>query len=328
MLQDSSRILFLDTACTVRILAPYTSNRPIRVKAAQNGFSVANFLYERMPYRSLAFWQERIQTGLITRNGVTLSANDILKAGDVLVHIILAQVEPSAPDIIPVLFEDEALIVVNKPAPLPIHAGGRYNRNSLVAILEERLNQKLYVVHRLDAVTEGIVVLAKTAQISADWANAFQNKAISKRYMALCRFINGCPDEGSTWQCDLPIGRYKSFVFCCNEEAQNPKKALTTFTLSQKIDAYFGLVACYPVSGRTHQIRLHCEAMKHPIVADTIYDGSLLEEKVLKFQNWAIALQNQFIKNEQTGSEFSLSTPAHWLQAKEFSSLYEAHLKA
>jgi len=324
LLQDSSRILFLDTACTVRILAPYTSNRPIRVKAAQNGFSVANFLYERMPYRSLAFWEERIQSGLITRNGLTLNPNAMLKAGEVLVHTIPVQIEPSVPDLIPILFEDEALIVVNKPAPLPIHAGGRYNRNSLVAILEERLNQKLYVIHRLDAVTKGIVVLAKNAQISANWANAFQNDAISKRYMALCEFVNGCPKEGATWQCDLPIGRYKSFVFCCNEEAQNPKKALTIFTLSQKIDEDFGLVACNPLSGRTHQIRLHCEAMNHSIVADTIYDGSLLAEKVLKCQNWAIALQNQFIKNELTGSEFSLSTPTYWQQAKEFSSLFEA----
>lgn len=317
-------MLFKEVFNSVRIISPYASKRPIRVKQAQNGYQVDRFMHERMPYRSLEFWQDRISKGLISRNGKILGLNDTLHVGEELLHEVPAQVEPSVPDKIPIIFEDETLVVVNKPAPLPIHAGGRYNRNCLVNILEERLGSKLFVIHRLDAVTEGLVVLAKDAITSARWAKAFQDKAISKRYMALCKFENGCPDEGEIWQCSLPIGRYKSFVFCCNEEAQNPKKATTLFTLASKIDEVFGLVSCNPVSGRTHQIRLHCEAMNHPIVADAIYDGCALQEKVQKKQNWAITLQNQFIRNEKTGIEFSISTPTHWQHAQEFSALFHS----
>lgn len=316
-------MLFEGKACSVRIIAPYTSHRPIRVRKAQDGFGVARFLHERMPYRSLSFWEERISIGLISRKGKVLNANDLLTVGEELIHTIPAQIEPSVPDTIPILYEDASLLVVNKPAPLPLHAGGRYNRNSLVAILEERLSQKLFVVHRLDAVTEGIVVLAKNPQISASWGKTFQEKKITKRYMALCKFEQGCPPEGHTWRCDLPIGRYKSFVFCCDENAQNPKLAATLFSLATKIDEQFGLVTCNPISGRTHQIRLHCEAMGHSIVGDAIYNGSELEQKVQRRQNWAIALQNQFLKNEKSGAEFSLKTPEQWFQAKALDKLFE-----
>lgn len=316
-------MLFDGKACSVRIIAPYTSHRPIRVKSAQDGYSVTDFLHERMPYRTKSFWEERISSGLISRKGKLLNANDRLTVGEELVHTVPAQIEPSVPDAIPILYEDESVLVVNKPAPLPIHAGGRYNRNCLVAMLEERFSQKLYVVHRLDSVTEGIVVLAKNPQISASWGKAFQEKKITKRYMALCKFEKGCPPEGHSWRCDLAIGRYKSFVFCCDKNAQNPKLATTLFTLATKIDDLFGLVSCNPISGRTHQIRLHCEAMGHSIVGDAIYNGSALSNKVQKRQNWAIALQNQHIKNEKNGAAFSLKTPDHWFQAKALDELFQ-----
>jgi RluA family pseudouridine synthase len=317
-------MLYSEIASSVRIIEPYTSKRPIRVKMAQNGYSVSQFMFERMPYRTQAFWEERIANGLITRNGTPLTIADTVKVGEELIHIIPAQIEPAVPDTIPILFEDDELLVVNKPSPLPIHAGGRYNRNSLVAILEERLDQKLYVIHRLDAVTEGIVVLAKNPATSAKWASAFQTNTIAKRYAALCKFDKDClPDEGTKWSCDLAIGRYKSFVFCCNKQAQNPKSALTEFELVKKIDDQYGIVSCTPKSGRTHQIRLHCEAMGHPIVADTIYNGkSSLDEKVAKRQVWGIALQNQFIKNENSGHTYTLTTPLHWEEAVEFAAQF------
>lgn len=296
----------------VQIVAPYYLERPIRVKSAESGMSLVDFLCHRLPYRSYQFWQERVLLGMIRKNGIVLDLQFQTHAGEQLTHCIHNLKEPSVPSKIETVYEDNEVLVVNKPAPLPVHPGGRYNQNSLTQILAKKLGRSLFVIHRIDAVTTGLVVFAKNQESAKKWTKAFHQGHIQKEYYALVRLKEHSKKPSDEWSCSLPIGRLKSFVFCADERAHKPKKAFTRFRLIKQLDEQIALIRCFPETGRTHQIRLHAEALGHPILGDQIYDGTDLPPKEGRFQNQAIALHNSTIEFEGIQKRFSLEIPSSW----------------
>jgi len=164
------------------------------------------------------------------------------------------------------LYLDEALLVVNKPAGLPTLVDGFHPDAPYLVGLMGQAHGRIWVVHRLDKDTSGVIVFARTAQAHRDLNTQFEQRRASKVYHAL---VIGQPDWDE--KCvDLPLRpdgdrRHRTII---DEHAGKP--AITQLRVLEGFGAYT-LVEAIPLTGRTHQIRAHLAACGHPLVADRLY---------------------------------------------------------
>ena len=250
----------------VRILAPYPRSLTCRVGKSQAGLEITDFLMKRFPYRTLAAWEERLAQGLITQGGRLLKPGDRLLPEPPLMFTCAAQVEPSVPDETVILEETGDYLLVYKPAPLPVHPGGRYNRNTLITILRERGladTLPLLVLHRLDSVTSGLVLFGRQPAFTRAVQGALARGEAVKTYLGLVR---GVPAR-DRMSVDSPIRRKHGYVFECHKSG---KDSQTDFEVLRRFDGS-ALVRCRPRTGRTHQIRLHLREWGHPVIDDPVY---------------------------------------------------------
>jgi len=198
-----------------------------------------------------------------------------------------------------IIYEDDDLILLNKPAGLVVHSDGRTEESTLVEWVLARyptltdvgglhtLDNERYVVragilHRLDRETSGIVLIAKRDEIFYFLQRQFLDRSIEKIYKA---FVHGIPlPEAGT--IELPIGRSRSDFrrWATPPDARGTLRPATTEYKVMGSTEHISLVECKPKTGRTHQIRVHMTAIGHPLVADARYSGA----PALGFQRLAL----------------------------------------
>lgn len=259
----------------------------------------------RFPFKSREEWLRRIQDGFIRLNDHLVTADAVLNRNHVLTHFNPRVKEPAVPDQIEIIEETEDYLVVLKPAPMPVHPGGRYFKNSLIEILKEKGHPNLKIIHRLDAVTSGLLIFGKNSEFTREIFQYFQKGQVTKQYYAL---VSGCPQEDEKIV-DIPIRRKEGFRFECDlNHRQDSKSAITRFEVRQRFEKY-SLIACYPETGRTHQIRLHLLHWGYPIYDDPIY-GFETDDKVI--QNRGIHLFNAQIEIPELNIDYLLPPPDNW----------------
>jgi 23S rRNA pseudouridine1911/1915/1917 synthase len=182
-----------------------------------------------------------------------------------------APVEPDVPRTFNVLYQDEQIVAIDKPAGLPVHATARFHRNTLTSVLRERFaevgsGEVPILAHRLDRETSGLVLLGATREAAVALKDLFRRRRIEKRYLAIV--FGEAPDQGVV---DLPLGpdgasgiRVKMGV------DPNGLPARTRYR-SLEARGGFTLLEAHPETGRQHQIRAHLAALGHPVVGDKLY---------------------------------------------------------
>ena len=231
------------------------------------GYTVVGYFTERFPYLSQEEWQERILDGRITVNGEQVSPDLLLKQHDYIVTRMGIREEPPADRTLDVVYEDDAIRVFNKGAPLPVHPSGRYFKNSMTEILKEVYpDETPRPVQRLDALTTGLMVFAKSKEVAAHLMREFKQNRVDKEYLAL---VEGIPSQKS-FVVDTPIGRVIGSARAVGYQTQNPKEALTRFEELSSLDGR-ALLKVFPRSGRTNQIRVHLASVGLPVVNDPVY---------------------------------------------------------
>lgn len=268
------------------------------VDRGQTGIRLDAFLKERYRKRSREALKRAIDSGAITvqRNQGPhltvgkLKASSQLIAGDEVLVLTERREEPAVNFDYKVLFEDEVLFVIHKPANLPVHPAGRYFFNTLLTHLKTqghknplRVEREYYLVHRIDKETSGILVLARDKEVCADLTKQFAERLTEKRYLAIAR--GETPEEFTV---DQAMKRSTNSVIelkmMLAPEEEGGQNALTRF---KRLGVYrnqhgvFSLVECFPKTGRQHQIRLHLEAAGYPIAGDKLY--GIPEEEALRF---------------------------------------------
>jgi 23S rRNA pseudouridine1911/1915/1917 synthase len=268
--------------------------RKLEVLAPQHGFRLDRALVDIAPEFSRSYLQQLIQDGLVIVNGRPLyKASQRVTAGD-RVEIELrptpqSQAFKPEPMNLNMVFRDQHLLVINKPAGLVVHpAPGNWSGTLLNGLLNYdcaiALVPRAGIVHRLDKDTSGLMVVARTRVAMDALVRAIAAREVSRQYVALAHGVwTGLPAKYS----DAPIGRdprNRLRMAVVDLEKSPGKTARTDFVLlgnshgSAQTSAQAGcFVRCILHTGRTHQIRVHLAALGHPLVGDVAYGGTAIE---------------------------------------------------
>ena len=236
--------------------------------------------------------QTWIRAGQVTVDQQAVNQRHILNGGEqIQIDAELeVQVESQAEAIeLDILFEDEHLLVINKPAGLVTHPGaGNQDGTLLNALLHHHQDQALVaragIVHRLDKDTSGVMMVAKTPEAHTQLVEALQARSIKRQYQALVR---GTFTAGG--HVDQPIGRHPKHRTRM-AVVHSGKPALTHYRVAQRFRD-FTLLNCELETGRTHQIRVHMAHIHHPLVGDPLYGGRFQRPKGCS-ETLALQLQN------------------------------------
>jgi 23S rRNA pseudouridine1911/1915/1917 synthase len=252
------------------------------------GIRLDLFIAEKENELSRSFIQKLISDGCVTVSGSRMKSSYNVRAGD-LVEISLP--EPTSRDVpqaenipLDIVFEDDELIVVDKPAGMVIHPAAGVDSGTLVnailahtAVPERSMEgldlstispQRPGIVHRLDKGTSGLVVVAKTVKAYYYLADQFKEHSVRRKYVTL---ICGDPKQDSG-TIVAPIGRSRRDRKKMAVTPVNSREAITHFSVIERYGR-FSLLEIKPRTGRTHQIRVHLAHIGHPVVGDSAYGG-------------------------------------------------------
>jgi len=241
------------------------------------GMRLDRFLAGQLPQFSRSRLQQLIRAGAITHNGKIARAKDTLRRGDAIT-LIEPPVEKiaAAPEAIPldIIFEDDDLIVINKPPGVVVHPGAGHSRHTLVNALLHHCHtlsgiggkERPGIVHRLDKETSGCLVIAKNDETHRSLSEQFAARTVEKIYLNLASGTFRKP-AGSI---DEKIGRHPVHRQRMSVSPERGRTARTDYRVLAA-GGGFSLVECRLHSGRTHQIRVHLHHIGHPVVGDKVY---------------------------------------------------------
>jgi tRNA pseudouridine32 synthase/23S rRNA pseudouridine746 synthase len=235
-------------------------------------------------------WTERFAAGdVVDEGGSIVCANTLLQTGQRLYYFRNVQGEPAIPFHERILYQDDHLLVVDKPHFLPVIPSGKYVRETLLVRLAETLrSDTLAPIHRIDRDTAGLVMFSLDPASRNAYAQLFRAHAVRKTYHAVARWN---PDL------DWPIQRHTRIAvgrhFMQQAEVDGPPNALTTIRPLLH-DGALALYELKPVNGQRHQLRVHMNALGLPILGDGIYpeltpEGSANYENPLQLQAHSLA---------------------------------------
>jgi 23S rRNA pseudouridine1911/1915/1917 synthase len=236
------------------------------------------FLRRRLPCLSRTRIQRQIEEGKVLVGGRPAKSGFRLRGGET-VSVSYEEREPNIPtaENIPldIIHSDEEIVVINKPSGMVVHPGAGTIGPTLVHGLLHHFpglrslgpEQRPGIVHRLDKDTSGILVAALTPGSYWELQRQFKARVVKKEYLALV--WGRMPSEG---EIDFPIGRHVKHGQRISVKTKKPRAALTRYRL-EKVFEKFSLVRLRPVTGRTHQLRVHLAALGHPVVGDPRYGG-------------------------------------------------------
>ncbi|HKP03470.1 MAG TPA: RluA family pseudouridine synthase [Chthoniobacterales bacterium] len=257
----------------------------LQVEKQSAGARLDRFLALALPAFSRARLQTLIRDGFIKLNGKIPRPRDPVRSGDT-VELTEPEIEKveALPETIPleILFEDDDLLVVNKPAGLVVHPGAGHQRHTLVnALLAHCQNlsgiggkERPGIVHRLDKETSGCLVVAKNDATHRDLSRQFAARTMGKIYLAL---VAGVPRK-PTGVIDLAIARHpvhRQRMAIARRQGRSAKteyRVISAGRVSAGPES-ISLIECTLHSGRTHQIRVHLHHLGHPVLGDKLYGG-------------------------------------------------------
>ena len=231
------------------------------------------YMAQYWPEYSRSTWHKYIEMGLVEVNGVPeLSVRKHLGEDDVVTIKTLPVVDFSS-DTLPVVYEDEHVVVINKPVGVLTHAKGALTEEFSVAefvrprMAEPDDTNRPGIVHRLDRATSGIIICAKDAETKKLLQKQFQVRKAYKTYIAI---VKGLPKHPEA-KIDLPIERNPSAPSTFRVGAKG--KAAVTLYKTIATNGKYSVLELKPQTGRTHQLRVHLAYIGCPIVGDTLYGG-------------------------------------------------------
>lgn len=252
----------------LRKVYPYYFTYSTFCKGRWVGKRLVDVFSEEFRAHSREEYEKNIEIGNIKINGKTINSDYVFKENDCVTNKSHRHETPVIGSAIKINHSDDDFVVIEKPPSIPVHPCGRYRHNSLLFILAKDYGLKeLYSVHRLDRLTSGLLIFAKTVRKSQEINEQIRDRKVKKEYV--CR-VEGNFQDG-TVTCNEPI------------EVISPKMGISITSKSGKdcttefqklsFNGKSSVVSCKPKTGRMHQIRVHLQFLGHPIINDPIYNN-------------------------------------------------------
>ena len=286
---------------------PYDNIRPVLVPASCEGQTLGEFLCRTFSHHPADKWETLCRKGRFTRaDGAEADETRIVRAGEKYHFHMPGIVEPDVAADIRILHEDEALIVVNKPAPLPTHPSGRFNKNTLQYFLAcAYAPQRPRPAHRLDANTTGVVVWTRTRHFARLLHPQFSGAGLEKIYLVR---VQGHPPQDA-FSCGAPISAAPGKIGSRQVDEATGLKAHTDFQVLQRLPDGTSLLEARPRTGRTNQIRIHLWQLGLPVCGDPAYlaNGALGTSMTLApsqpplcLHSWKLSFHHPITRTQQS----------------------------
>ncbi|BAT61019.1 ribosomal large subunit pseudouridine synthase C [Variibacter gotjawalensis] len=263
-----------------------TAVQTVTVTGDENDMRVDRFLEARFPGLSFSHIQRVIRKGELRVNGRRADSKDRLKAGQAVRIPPLRVDTPKAPGELTgkgaddlaflksiTLYEDDDVLVLNKPFGLAVQGGSGTTRHvdGMLEVMRDRHGQRPRLVHRIDKDTAGCLLVAKTRFAASTLAKSFRSRDARKVYWALVAGVPR-PHQGriSTYLAKEEVER-DSFMRVAKHGEEGASHAITYYAVVETAAQKLAWISLKPVTGRTHQLRAHCAHIKHPIVGDPKY---------------------------------------------------------
>ncbi len=275
----------------------------IRIDKGQEPLRIDKFLMNRIENATRNKLQQALNAGLILVNGKDVRPNYKIKPDDEV--IVYSDMHPDETEVVPekidldIVYEDDDIMVLNKPAGMVVHPGsGNYRGTLLNGVawylqqknpeISEEILPRYGLVHRIDKNTSGLLLLSKTDKAMSHLARQFFDHTVKRKYIALV-WGDVKRDNGTII---AHVGRHLRFrkLFEAYPEGDYGKEAITHYKVLERF-GYVTLVECILETGRTHQIRVHMKYIGHPLFADDYYGG----DKIVK--GTVFTKYKQFVDN-------------------------------
>jgi len=259
------------------------NRRPINIPAACDGLSLLDALHAIFPQISRDEWAGRCdQDRFINYGGTVRTKDHVVRGGERVLQLFPAEIEPEVSAEIRILHEDDAILIVQKPAPLPMHASGRFHRNTLQNLLNPAYAPKFpRPVHRLDANTTGLVLFARTRHFCRLLQRQFIEGKVEKTYLVRAQ---GHPVQDVFFS-EAAISCEPEAMGTRTIDEENGLAARTDFVVIGRCTDGTTLLEAKLGTGRTNQIRIHLWQLGHPVIGDLAY---LSDQKIGHTQTLAL----------------------------------------
>jgi 23S rRNA pseudouridine1911/1915/1917 synthase len=249
------------------------------VRADEAGARLDLFLRDRIPWRSRQHLKARVREGDVRVNDGLAKVAYAVREGDVVRVLLRKSGIPFDPSTIPlpILYEDDVIVAIDKPAGFVVHPVGAHQMDTIVNALHHRYRRPddpendvvPKLAHRLDQYTSGVLLVAKRDDVRSELGRQFAAREVRKEYVAIVR---GRPDPAEG-EVEAPIGptpgARNGLPMIVRDDGE---PSLTAYALEQELGP-LSVVRFRPMSGRTHQIRVHAQWLGTPLVADALYGG-------------------------------------------------------
>ena len=287
----------------------------LSVEPRDAGKRLDQLIHERLPQFSRSRIQEWIKTGHVRVNGTRQRASHPVRAGDSI------QVEPAEPpplraaaEAIPlhILYEDDDLVAIDKPAGMVVHAGAGVHTGTVVNALLHRFETlskvggelRPGIVHRLDRFTSGVLLAAKNDAAHRALAGQFSGRRVEKVYLAL---VHGTV-KPETGRIERPIARDPVRRTRMTARLAEGRAAWTEFRVLRRF-AKFTLLEAHIGTGRTHQIRVHLASIGHPVAGDTLYGAPAKVEGRPPLGRYFLHAHRIRFRQPSTQAEIAVESP-------------------
>ncbi|XP_056401385.1 pseudouridylate synthase RPUSD2 [Hyla sarda] len=252
----------------LRKVRPYYFHFETYCKGRWVGRSLLDVFSKEFRSEPLEYYRRAARAGRLRLNQHTVTElSVVLKDNDFLRNMVHRHEPPVTAQPLRILAESDDMVVVDKPSSLPVHPCGRFRHNTVIFILGKELNMKeLHTIHRLDRLTSGVLMFAKTPEVSKKMAELVRERKVEKEYV--CRVCGEFPEETVTCEEPILVVSYKIGVCRVHPKGKSSKTVFQRLSYNGKSS----VVKCFPYTGRTHQIRVHLQYLGHPIVNDPIYN--------------------------------------------------------
>ena len=256
----------------LRFIKPYYFTYKTYCKERWRGSKLLDVFTREFRDRKKSYYKDCIENGSVYVNDKPAHVDTILRDSDLISHRIHRHEPPVMATPVGIVWQDQDILVIDKPSGIPVHPTGRYRFNTVTKMLEKQLGYTVHPCNRLDRLTSGLMFLAKTPRGADAIGDQLKSREVSKEYIA--RVVGEFPLREVI--VERPLKSYDPRIalnVVCNDHDTGAKHAKTVFN-RVSFDGRTSIVQCRPLTGRQHQIRVHLQFLGHPIANDPIYSDT------------------------------------------------------